>query len=162
MFVMLLGSYASAQEFSVNIGSSFVSESVKTPSYDDDQSPMGYLELSGDILKKSKLRLAPLAKLYVYEGGLKKATSSIDNNYFISAGAEVGYDFTDEVTFAVGYELPIPGAREDIFESIISPSLILYDNKSGFGLKINYDYYVNKKLFEYHSSVTAGIVYKFN
>ena len=163
MFVVLLGSYASAQEFSVQAGSFLNEKHIHSLSEGDviegdDQAFMGYGEFSADLIKGG-FRLAPVAKIFFYDGSLSSAINSEDNNYGFSGGLEAGFDFKGGM-FAIGFELPIPDQRDAIFEAVISPSLTLV-KEGGLGVKINYDYFINQKLFQYNGAISAGLVYKF-
>ena len=160
--LMLVGITASAQEFSIQAGS-FLNEK-HIHSFDgeaiggDDQAFMGYGEFSADLIKGG-FRLAPVAKIFFYDGSLSSAINSENNNYGFSGGLEAGFDFKGGM-FAIGFELPIPDQRDAIFEAVISPSLTLV-NEGKFGVKINYDYFINQKLFQYNGAISAGLVYKF-
>ena len=156
MFVVLLGSYASAQEFSVQAGS-FLNKEIINVEANDDQAFMGYGEFSADIIK-SNFRLAPVVKMFFYNESVSSAINSAENKYGFSGGLEAGFDFKGG-HFAIGFELPIPDQRDAIFEAVISPSLTLV-NKGKLGVKINYDYFINQRLFQYNGALTAGLVYK--
>ena len=156
MFVVLLGSYASAQEFSVQAGS-FLNKEIINVEANDDQAFMGYGEFSADIIK-SNFRLAPVVKMFFYDSSVSSAINSAENKYGFSGGLEAGFDFKGG-HFAIGFELPIPDQRDAIFEAVISPSLTLV-NKGKLGVKINYDYFINQRLFQYNGALTAGLVYK--
>ena len=160
LLFVFVASFASAQEISLNYGVFSQSESIADVVEGNDLKSMGYLEISGDILEKSKLRLAPVLKLFVYEEGRSNAINGDKQHYAFTVGGEFGYDFSKNTSFAVGYELPIPDQRKGIFEAVVSPTLYL-GLSDGFGFKINYDYFINQKLFTYNSLVSAGITYSF-
>ena len=157
MFAILISGMASAQEFSIQAGS-FINEEIIRVDGNEDQSFMGYGEFSADLIK-SNLRLAPVVKMFFYDGSLGTAINSEENKYGFSAGLEAGFDFKGGM-FAIGFELPIPDQRDAIFEAVISPSLTLV-NEGKLGVKINYDYFINQRLFQYNGALTAGLVYKF-
>ena len=157
MFAILISGMASAQEFSIQAGS-FINEEIIRVDGNEDQAFMGYGEFSADLIK-SNLRLAPVVKMFFYDGSLGTAINSEENKYGFSAGLEAGFDFKGGM-FAIGFELPIPDQRDAIFEAVISPSLTLV-NEGKLGVKINYDYFINQRLFQYNGALTAGLVYKF-
>ena len=157
MFAILVTGLASAQEFSIN-GGTMVNQELILVDGNDDQSFIGYGEFSVDLFK-NKFRLAPVAKMFFYDEQLGTAINSAENKYAFSGGLEAGFDFKGGF-FAIGYEVPLPDQREKIFEAVISPSLTLVRSKK-LGLKVNYDYFINQRLFQYNAAITAGIVYKF-
>ena len=160
--VFAISSFAiQAQEFSVNAGTFINSFSEHAVDSAEDQRFIGSVEFAGDFFGKSKFRFGPVIKTYFYDGNLGDAINdSSKNDYAFSGGLEAGIDFSDSVSFAVGYELPLPDHRNSIFEAVVSPSLILAQ-KGGLGLKLNFDYFINKKLHEHHMSFGGGLIYKF-
>ena len=157
MFAILISGFASAQEFSVN-GGTFLNSEIINVEGNDDQRFMGYFEFTNDLVK-SNFRLAPVVKMFFYDGSLSEQLNGPENSYGFSTGLEAGFDFKGG-HFAVGYEVPIPDQRAGIFEAVISPSVTLV-NKGGFGFKVNYDYFINQRLFQYNGAFSAGVVYKF-
>ena len=148
---------AQAQEFSIQAGTMLNQEHIALEG-NNDQSFIGYGEISVDLVKKN-FRLAPVVKMFFYDQSLSSAINGPENKYGFSGGLEAGFDFKGGI-FAVGFELPIPDQRGAIFEAVISPSLTLV-KKGGVGVKINYDYFINQKLFQYNGALTAGLIYKF-
>ncbi len=161
LFVLAISMQMEAQEISFNAGSYLVTESDQGAAKDSHYYG-GYLELAGDILSQSKFRLAPVFKFYLHQDGISNGTDTSKNaDYFLGLGAEIGYDFNEDVSFAVGYELPLPGSRENIWEATVSPSLLFGLGNGHWGLKINYDYFINKqRLFTYNHMISAGVIYK--
>ena len=156
MFAILVSGLASAQEFSIQAGTFLNQEHINVEG-NEDQAFIGYGEFSADLFK-SKFRLAPVVKMFFYDDALTSAINSEENKYGFSAGLEAGFDFKGGM-FAVGFELPIPDQRK-YFEAVVSPSLTLV-NSGKVGVKINYDYFINQRLFQYNGALTAGVVYKF-
>ena len=157
MCMLVLGISAQAQEFSIQAGS-FLNKEIISVEGNSDQAFMGYGEFSADLIK-SNFRLAPVVKMFFYDGSVSSAINSEENHYGFSGGLEAGFDFKGGM-FAIGFELPIPDQRDAIFEAVISPSLTLV-NAGKIGVKINYDYFINQRLFQYNGALTAGLVYKF-
>ena len=159
MFAVLISGMVSAQDISVQ-GGSFLNKEISSfaESGNGDQAFIGYIEGSLNFLKSEKFKIGPVAKLFVYNKGF--FYGGPDNDYAVTAGLDVGIKLSKKVDFNVGYELPVNGFRSDVFESVISPSIIFGDGE-GLGFKINYDYFIQKKLFEYQSAFTAGLIYQF-
>ena len=161
MLAILVSGLTSAQDISVQ-GGSFLNKEISGIHAADgngDQAFIGYIEGSLNFLKSEKFKIGPVAKLYAYNKGF--FYGGPDNDYAVTAGLDVGLNLSKNVEFNVGYELPVPhGFRSDVFQSVISPSLIFGDGE-GLGFKINYDYFFQKKLFEYQSAFTAGLIYQF-
>ena len=157
MLTLMCGLSMSAQEFSIQAGS-FLNQEIISVEGNEDQAFMGYGEFSADVIKGG-FRLAPVVKMFFYDGSVSAAINSEENHYGFSGGLEAGFDFKGGM-FAIGFELPIPDQRDAIFEAVISPSLTLV-NAGKIGVKINYDYFINQRLFQYNGALTAGLVYKF-
>ena len=159
MFAILVTGMVSAQDISVQ-GGSFLNKEILplAESGNGDQAFIGYIEGSLNFLDSDKFKIGPVGKVYVYNEGF--FYGGPDNNYAVTAGLDVGLNLSKSIEFNVGYELPVTGLRSDVFESVISPSLIFGDGE-GLGFKINYDYFFQKKLFEYQSAFSAGLIYQF-
>ena len=112
-----------------------------------------------DLFAKNKFNFGPSAKLYAYEVGYDGGKSDDLNHYHGSIGLTTGFDF-GKFFINTSFESPTPDNRHKIYELIVSPSAgFMISDK--VGIKANFDYFINKKLFNYAYSYGAGIIYKF-
>ena len=112
-----------------------------------------------DLFAKNKFNFGPSAKLYAYEVGYDGGKSDDLNNYHGSIGLTAGVDL-GKFFINTSFESPTPDKRHKIYELIVSPSAgFMISDK--VGIKANFDYFINKKLFNYAYSYGAGIIYKF-
>ena len=115
------------------------------------------LEFNLDLFGGKKFNFGPVGKFHIYEedyfGGKDQ------NNYDFSLGLSSGVDL-GKFSFDVSGEFPFADQRENIFEFLISPSAT-YMVSDKVGIKGNFDYFINKKLFNYAYSYGVGVVYKF-
>ena len=132
--------------------------SLVNPGEDLDigQASIGF---SGDFFSSKKFNFGPAGKVYFHEVGYSGGKSADLNHYTVSLGANVGIDlgrfFVD-----TSFEAPLKNSRENIFEFVASPSIgFMISDK--IGVKANFDYFVNKKLFNYAYTVGGGLIYKF-
>ena len=112
-----------------------------------------------DFFDDKKFNFGPIAKAYAYEKDYFGGKDESLNHYNVSAGLNAGISL-GKWSLDTSVELPLPGKREAIFEAIVSPSISLMLSDK-FGIKANYDYFINKKLFNYASSISGGLIYKF-
>ena len=112
-----------------------------------------------DLFAKNKFNFGPSAKLYAHEVGFFGGRDESLNHYHGSIGLMAGVDL-GKFTFNTSIESPTPDKRHNIFETIISPSAA-YMISDKVGIKANFDYFINKKLFNHAFSVGGGIIYKF-
>ena len=112
-----------------------------------------------DLFAKNKFNFGPSAKLYAHETGYFGGASEDLNHYHGSIGLVAGVDLGN-FFFNTSFESPTPDKRHKIYELIVSPSagFMISDH---VGIKANFDYFINKKLFNYAYSYGAGIIYKF-
>ena len=114
---------------------------------------------SGDFFSSKKFNFGPAGKLYFHETEFFGGKSDDLGHYTASLGASAGVDL-GKFFFDTSFELPLKGKRESIFEAVVSPSAgIMISDK--VGIKANFDYFINKKLFNHAYSVGGGIIYKF-
>ena len=114
---------------------------------------------SGDFFSSKKFNFGPAGKVYFHEVGYKGGNDPALNHYTFSLGANAGVDL-GKFFFNTSFELPIKGKRESIFEAVVSPSAgFMISDK--IGIKANFDYFFNKKLFNYAYTVGGGLIYKF-
>ena len=114
---------------------------------------------SGDFFSSKKFNFGPAGKVYFHEVGYRGGKSSDLNHYTFSLGANAGVDL-GKFFFNTSFELPIKGKRENIFEAVVSPSAgFMISDK--IGVKANFDYFFNKKLFNYAYTIGGGLIYKF-
>ena len=119
----------------------------------------GSLGASLDFFNNKMFNFGPVAKLYAYEKDYFGGNNPDLNHYNFSGGLNAGVTL-GKFSLDTSFEVPLPGKRESIFEAIISPSasFMISDH---IGIKANYDYFINKKLFNYASSISGGLIYKF-
>ena len=112
-----------------------------------------------DFFAKNRFNFGPVAKLYTQEVEFFGGKDESLNHYHGSIGLMAGVDL-GKWSFNTSLESLTPQNRESIFEAVISPSAgFMISDK--VGLKLNFDYFVNKKLFNHAYSVGGGIIYKF-
>ena len=112
-----------------------------------------------DWFSKNKFNFGPSAKLYTHEVGFMGGKDKSLNHYHGSIGLMAGVDL-GKFSFNTSIESPTPDKRESIFEAVISPSVgFMISDK--VGVKANFDYFINKKLFNYAYTVGGGLFYKF-
>ena len=112
-----------------------------------------------DLFAKNKFNFGPSAKLYAYETGYFGGRSDDLNHYHGSIGLVAGVDL-GKFTFNTSFESPTPDKRHKIYEAIVSPSASFMISDK-VGIKANFDYFINKKLFNYAYSFGGGLIYKF-
>ena len=112
-----------------------------------------------DWFSKNKFNFGPAGKLYAHEVGYKGGKDSGLNHYHGSIGLMAGVDL-GKFSFNTSFESPTPDKREKIFEAVISPSAAFMISKN-VGIKANFDYFINKKLFNYAYTFGGGLIYKF-
>ena len=115
--------------------------------------------LEWDWFSKNKFNFGPAAKLYTHEIEFKGGRDASLNHYHGSIGLMAGVDL-GKFSFNTSFESPTPSKRESIFEAVISPSAALMISKS-VGIKANFDYFINKKLYNYAYTIGGGLIYKF-
>ena len=132
--------------------------SLVNPGEDLDigQASIGF---SGDFFSSKKFNFGPAGKVYFHEVGYSGGKSPDLNHYTFSLGANAGVDL-GKFFFNTSFELPLKGKRESIFEAVVSPSAGFMISKN-IGIKANFDYFFNKKLFNYAYTVGGGLIYKF-
>ena len=113
----------------------------------------------GDVFSSKKFNFGPSGKIYTHETEFFGGKSSELNHYSLSAGLVAGVDL-GKFTINTSIELPIPDRRESIFEAVISPSAAFMISKR-VGIKANFDYFINKKLYNYAYTIGGGLIYKF-
>ena len=112
-----------------------------------------------DLFAKNKFNFGPSAKLYAHETGYFGGASEDLNHYHGSIGLVAGVDL-GKFFINTSFESPTPDKRHKIYELIVSPSAgFMISDK--VGIKANFDYFINKKLFNYAYSYGAGVIYKF-
>ena len=117
------------------------------------------LGFSGDFFSSKKFNFGPAGKVYFHEVGFMGGKSDDLNHYAFSLGANAGVDLGN-FFFNTSFELPIKGKRESIFEAVVSPSAgFMISDK--VGIKANFDYFFNKKLFNHAYTIGGGLIYKF-
>ena len=112
-----------------------------------------------DLFARNKFNFGPAAKLYFHETGYFGGRDASHNNYHGSIGLVAGID-AGKWSFNTSFESPTPDKRESIFEAVISPSAAFMISDK-VGIKANFDYFVNKKLYNYAYSFGGGLIYKF-
>ena len=112
-----------------------------------------------DLFAKNKFNFGPAAKLYAHEVGFKGGRDASLNHYHGSIGLMAGVDL-GKWSFNTSFESPTPDKREKIFEAVISPSAAFMISDK-IGIKANFDYFINKKLFNYAYTFGGGLIYKF-
>ena len=112
-----------------------------------------------DLFTKNKFNFGPAAKLYAHEVGFKGGKDASLNHYHGSVGLMAGVDL-GKFSFNTSFESPTPDKRENIFELVVSPSAAFMISDH-VGIKANFDYFINKKLFNYAYTFGGGLIYKF-
>lgn len=158
--VAILGmASAQAQEFSLNYGLGIGQEHIGS----DIKSGQTFsFNFQGDLFKKSNFNFGPSVSVY-HLGELTTKIESIETETFFGGGLFAGFD-SKRFSFESGVQVinGEMGNGEDVFFTSVSTSSIKYRFKdSPFGVKLSYDYFLNKNLFHYTSSVNAGIFIKF-
>ena len=123
---------------------------------DIGQASIGF---SGDFFSSKKFNFGPAGKVYFHEVGYSGGKDPELNHYTVSLGANVGVDF-GKFFLDASFEAPLKNQRENIFEFVASPSIGFMISEK-IGVKANFDYFVNKKLFNYAYTVGGGLIYKF-
>ena len=119
----------------------------------------GSFGIEWDWFSKNKFNFGPAAKLYFNETGYFGGKDASHNNYHGSIGLVAGVDL-GKWSLNTSFESPTPDRRESIFEAVISPyAAFMISDK--VGIKANFDYFVNKKLYNYAYSFGGGLIYKF-
>ena len=114
---------------------------------------------SGDFWSSKKFNFGPAGKVYFHEVGYSGGKDPELNHYTVSLGANAGVDL-GKFFFDASFELPLENKRENIFEFVFSPSagFMISDH---VGIKANFDYFAQKKLFNYAYTFGGGVIYKF-
>ena len=125
----------------------------------DLQIGTGSFGFEWDLFSKNKFNFGPTGKLYAYEVGFEGGKDASLNHYHGSVGLMAGVDL-GKWSFNTSFESPTPDKREKIFEAVISPSAAFMISDK-IGIKANFDYFINKKLFNYAYTFGGGLIYKF-
>ena len=112
-----------------------------------------------DLFANNKFNFGPAGKLYTHEVGFSGGKDASLNHYSGSIGLMAGVDL-GRWSFNTSFESPTPDNRESIFEAVISPSAAFMISDR-VGIKANFDYFINKKLFNYAYTFGGGLIYKF-
>ena len=112
-----------------------------------------------DFFAKNKFNFGPSAKLYTQEVEFFGGKSDDLNHYHGSIGLMAGVDL-GKFSLNTSFESLTPQNRGNIFEAVISPSAAFMISKN-VGIKANFDYFFNKKLFNHAYTIGGGIIYKF-
>ena len=126
---------------------------------EDLQVGQASLGIEWDWFAKNKFNFGPAAKLYTHEADFMGGKDANLNHYSGSIGLMTGVDL-GKFSFNTSFESPTPDKRESIFEVVISPSAAFMISDK-VGIKANFDYFINKKLFNYAYAFGGGLIYKF-
>ena len=112
-----------------------------------------------DFFAKNKFNFGPSAKLYAQEIGFEGGKDDSLNHYHGSIGLMAGVDL-GKFSFNTSFESLTPQNRGSIFEAVVSPSAAFMISDK-VGIKANFDYFFNKKLFNHAYTIGGGLIYKF-